>query len=303
MQMRAGFFRPEVSFYNAGGCVAKIRHFRAFLERLPREALPATLIVATDAGYFTTGFDKLDKDGFNIPWLDQQMNAHPSPAEIFQANWRTVWSDMRAGKINWPRFFSFKGLSTRIGLVAVSKEQGFRNDGSYHYGGVDLDITNPAHRDHAFKNTLSLVNTGRSRFSWGAAPNPEALAEADALLDFCRERGIDVIGFLPPHAHAVWAAMQALGDKFAYVAKLEPELRQRFERRGFEFYDFSDFAAVGAPDTEAIDGYHGSERTYLRLLIAMLERGSRLNAAANLPELKSVLAAAKTHAGLFPDRL
>ena len=135
------------------------------------------------------------------------------------------------------------------------------------------------------------------------APNEAALREIDALLDFCRERKIDVIGFLPPHAHAVWTAMEALGPKYDYIRKLEPALRTRFETRGFEFYDFSDFAMIGAPDTEAIDGYHGSERTYLRLLIARLERGSRLNSRANLPELRAALAASKTHTGLFPERL
>jgi hypothetical protein len=303
LQFRAGFFLPEVSFYNAGGTVAKIQHFRAFLERLPRESLPKTLIVATDNGYFNLGFDKLELDGFNIPWMEKQMTTHTPANEVFQTNWRTVWTDLRAGKVNWPRLFSGEGLTTRIGLVAVSKEQGFRNDGSYLYGGTDLDITNPAHRDYQFVNTLKAITGGKSRFSWGADPNPKALAEMDAFLDFCHERGIDVIGFMPPHAHAVWQAMHDLGDKYAFVTKLEPALRERFERRGFEFYNFSDFATLGSPDTDAIDGYHGSERTYLRLLIAMLERGSRLNAVADLPALQNVLAGAKSHTGLFPDRL
>lgn len=301
MQFRSRMFLPGVSFYNAGGCVAKIQHFRAFLERLPREALPKTLIIATDAGYFTAGFDKLDKDGFNVPWLVRQMSEHSSPPEIFQANWRAVWGAVHERKINWRRLASLDGLSTRIGLTAVSRDQGFRNDGSYRYGGIDLDITNPAHRDYGFKNTLRLVNGGRSRFSWGAEPNPAALAEMDALLDFCHARGVEVVGFMPPHAHAVWAAMEALGDKYAYVKKLEPALRARFEQRGFEFHNFSDFAALGAPDTEAIDGYHGSERTYLRLMIAMLESGSRLNAVADLPALRAALAAARRHTDIFPE--
>ena len=303
MQFRAGFFRPDVSFYNAGGSVAKIQHFRAFLERLPRDAMPETLLIATDTGYFNLGFDKMEKDGFNIPWLEKQMKAHTTGNEVFQNNWRKVWSDIAAGKIDWARLFRLDGLSTHIGLVAVSKEQGFRNDGSYLYGGIDLDITNPKHRDYQFANTLGIISKGKSRFSWGDAPNEAALREIDALLDFCRERKIDVIGFLPPHAHAVWAAMEALGPKYDYIKKLEPALRSRFETRGFEFYDFSDFAVIGAPDTEAIDGYHGSERTYLRLLIAMLERGSRLNSRANLPELRAALAASKSHTGLFPERL
>ena len=45
--------------------------------------------------------------------------------------------------------------------------------------------------------------------------------------------------------------MQAMGEKYAYIAKLEPELRLRFERGGGEFYNFCDLATVGAPDSRA----------------------------------------------------
>lgn len=301
MQFRRSFFRPDIRFYNAGGTVAKIQHFRAFLEQLPREALPQTLIVGTDTAYYNSSFDKLERDAFNVPWLLQQITTFTGPGEVLHSRWQDVWGGFREGKIELARLLSLRGLSTRIGFSAVCREQGFRNDGSYLYGGVDLDISNPRHRDFGFAGTLKQVATGKGRFAWGATPSEPALRETDALLDFCRERGIDVIGFMPPHPHAVWSAMQTLGEKYAYIPKLEPELRRRFESRGFEFYDFSDFAMLGAPDSEAIDGFHGSERTYLRLLVAMLDRGSRLNAAADLPALRAVLASAARHTSLFPE--
>lgn len=303
MQFRSGFFLPQASFYNAGGCVAKIRHFRAFLETFPPAELPQTLLIGTDTGFFNLGFDKVERDGLSVAWLQKQMNAHTTGGEVFQTHWRQVWSDTAAGKIKWRQLLGGRGLRARLGLNAVCNEQGFRNDGSYRYGGADDDITNPAHRDYRFANTLKLVAEGKGRFPWGDAPSEPALREFDALLDFCVARGIHVVAFLPPHPHAVWAAMQALGDRYAYIAKLPPLLRERCERRGFEFYDFSDFAMLGAPDTDAIDGFHGTERTYLRLFIAMLERGSRLNACADLPALRATLAASTRHTDLFIDRL
>ena len=66
---------------------------------------------------------------------------------------------------------------------------------------------------------------------------------------------------------------------------------------------------IGAVVTNAVapgrtaDGFHGSERTYLRLLIAMLEQGSCLNAYTDLPRLRAALAESKTHTSLFPERL
>lgn len=301
MQFRRSFFRPDVGFYNAGGTVARIQHFRAFLEQLPAEALPQTLLIGTDAAYFNLAFDKLDRDAFNVPWLIEQLTTHTEPGEVLNTRWRDVWSGLREGKIDVGQLLSLRGLSTRVGFSAVCREQGFRNDGSYLYGGIDLDISDPRHRDFGFAGTLKQVAGGKGRFAWGATPSEPALRETDALLDFCRAHGIDVIGFMPPHPHKVWEAMQALGERYAYIEKLVPALRQRFEARGFEFYDFSDFAMLGAPDGEAIDGFHGSERTYLRLLVAMLESGSRLNAVTDLPSLQTVLATSTRHTSLFSE--
>jgi len=259
--------------------------------------LPKTLIIGTDTAFYNLTFDKLEGDGFNVPWL----SSHSTADEVYHAHWQDVWGGLRSGKIVVSHLLGLRGLSTRIGFSAVCNEQGFRNDGSYRYGGTDLDINNPQHRDYRFAATLKLVAAGRGRFPWGDTPSEPALRETDALLDFCRDHGIDVIGFMPPHAHAVWAAMEALAPKYEYIKKLEPALRMRFESRGFEFYDFSDFAMIGAPDSDAIDGFHGTERTYLRLLIAMLERGSRLNALADLPDLRAALAASTGHTGIFPE--
>ena len=302
MQFRRGFFLPGTSFYNAGGTVARLPHFLAFLKDLPPEALPETLIIATDLGYFNASFDKLDLDKFSTAWLDEQMTRHASPDDIFQKNWQTVWTAIRQGKIKFARLASLDGLGPRIGLNALCNEQGFRNDGSYLYGGVELNIHDPRHRDYQFAGTLRHIARGVGRFAYADGPSPGSLREMDALLDWCQERKIHVIGFFPPHAHAVWAAMMAKGEKYAFIPKLETELRARFDARGFEFFDFNDFATLGSPDDDAIDGYHGSERTYLRLVIAMLESGSQLNACADLPALRGVLVASKSHTSLFPER-
>lgn len=301
LQFRREFFLPDIRFYNAGGSVARIRNFRAFLECLPREALPETLLIATDTSYFNLSFDKVDRDGYAGSWVREQLEAHSSPTVVFQTRWRDVWKDMRAGKIKYSRLFSLDGWSTRVGLNALSNNAGFRNDGSYRYNELEQDISNPRHHDYQFARTLHAVSTGDGRFPWGEKPSDEAVGEMEKVLDFCIANRIHLIGFMPPHAHAVWAAMQALGDRYAYIPALESEMRKRFEDRGFEFYNFSDLASFGAPDTEATDGYHGSERAYLRLFISMLEQGSQLNACANLEALRQALATTPEQGNVFPD--
>jgi hypothetical protein len=301
MQFRSGFFRRDAGFYNAGGIIARLMHFRAVLDRIPREHQPEVLLIATDAYFFNPRFDKLDRDELGVDWLTAQMTARPDGTEIFLTNWRKVWGDLADGKVEARKLAGLRGLRDRIGLNAVCRGQGFRNDGSYLYAEAARDITQPGHRDYQFSESLGRIAAGKGRFVYGREIPPAALQELEALLDSCAERGVEVVGFLPPYAHTVWSAMEERGDDYAYLWKLPAVLRSAFKRRNFEFYDFSDLAWLGGDDSEAIDGFHGSEKTYLRALIAMLRAGSRLNHYADLSTLETTLAAARGDTGIAPD--
>lgn len=297
MQFRAELFRPDVTFYNAGGCVLRIQDFRSFLEALPVEALPRTLILGVDHSFFLPQSDRYSDRDPDIVALKQMLVSYSAPGALFQQNWHKVWSDLYAGKIELARLADGRGLGARIGITAACREQGFRNDGSMQYGGVDLNIANPRHRDFGFAGTLDHIHAGRGRFGWSENISERALRELDLLLDFGEQRGMEITFFQPPHAHTVWAAIQESG-RYGYLAKLGPILRERCAARKQEYYDFSDMADLQAPDSEAIDGYHGSERTYLRLFIAMLERGSRLKRLADLPALQATLSRSTAIQGL-----
>ena len=302
LQFRAEFFRPNVKFYNFGGCIGRIEHLRIILEKLPARALPKTLLLAADPNFFQSPYAGPGHTR-HVEWIDQRLADRPRMWQTYETHWQHVWGDIFAGKIAFRRLAGGEGLRSRFGLNALCNEQGFRNDGSYLYGRNYLDITSAHHPDHLFKGTLKLIDKGSFHFAWAKVPSAPALDELRRLLGFCNARGIDVIGFLPPYPHAVWAKMKSSGEKYSYLEPLPALLGTAFAERGFEFYDFSDFEMLGAADSEAIDGLHGSERVYLRLLIAMIERGSRLNAYTSLPELRAALAASKTHTSLFPERL
>lgn len=76
---------------------------------------------------------------------------------------------------------------------------------------------------------------------------------------------------------------------YVYIFCLGESLEPIFTRYGFEFYDFSNSIAIGSSDKEMIDGFHGSEKTFLRLFIDMLQRGSFLNGYADKRELENLL--------------
>jgi len=88
---------------------------------------------------------------------------------------------------------------------------------------VELNIHDPRHRDYKFAGTLRYIARGAGRFAYADAPSPGSLREMDVLLDWCQKRNIHVIGFFPPHAHAVWAAMMAKSEKI----RVHPQARDR----------------------------------------------------------------------------
>jgi hypothetical protein len=298
LPFRSEFFLPSVHFFNAGHTVVRIGDFRALLERMPPGARPRTLIIATEASFFLPSADRMTDKHPMVLATRQQLETTPPLTQIYRANVCRVWADLVSGKIGVARLLSGRGRTDRLGLQALIKDQGFRADGSLQYGGIENHIDDPRHRDYQFAGTLRIVRAGEGRFGWSAHPSERALQESERLFSYCQEHAIDVIAFMPPHAHAVFEAMRQLGDKYAYVKEVEQRLRAQAAAHGFEFYDFSDLAALGAPDREAIDGYHGSERAYLRMMIIMLERGSRLNAVADLDRLREVLASSTGISGL-----
>ncbi len=67
---------------------------------------------------------------------------------------------------------------------------------------------------------------------------------------------------------SLYARMIERGNH-TYITKLTPRLDAIFAEQGFSFFDFSDGAQFGT-DEDFYDGWHGSERVYLRSYIAIL---------------------------------
>jgi hypothetical protein len=297
MQIRAGFFSDEVAFYNAGGGVDRIEDFRHFLEQIPVGQEPTVLIIALDQNLFNENWDGIVGEG-----VEGQLLNDRSPVGVVQASWTQVLYGYYLGKYTLKDLTFSDDSEVRFGLNAVVNQNGFRNDGSYYYGDYILDPTDPTNPDYQFSNTLRRIAEGTSRFQYGQEPFSGAIAELAAFLDLSRARNIYVVGFLPPYAHLIYEKMTSMPDQYAYLQKLEPTLRPMFEQRGFGFYDFSDLAWTGASDAETIDGFHASEKAYLRLFIQMVESDQRLSeVSAEISYLNSRLEASESDYLVFAN--
>lgn len=302
LQFRAGFFRPEVRFFNGGSCIQRIVHFRSLLAGIPPAQQPEVLILGLDQYWFNPHSAYSDTVTRGTAWFDEQRTHEFDRVEMLRHNWWTIDRDLWTGAVPWRPLLTRAGRDDRIGFTALVRDEGTRNDGSYRYRSYYFDLDDPRHIDRNFQETFHKIDHGLLPYEYSRELHQPALEEMKALLAECTQRGIMVVGFLPPFAHPVVARMAQVEGRYEYMAKLEPVLRPLFEQHGLELYNFTDAAQLGTPDREAIDGFHGTERTYIRLLIAMLRQGSILNAYASLPELEQVLATTTAPTELVPER-
>lgn len=260
MQFRRSFFNPAFSFYNAGGAVAHIQDFRNFLEYIDLQG--GVLIISIDQYFFNPQWENLKVAPCNYEYK------HSITTALLQ-NIFGVYSHIFSGELNISQLVH----SHNIGFLAKMTGDGFREDGSYYYRRI---VTDPSScSDYRFRDTYTRIKEGRTRFEYCTSVDGKAVEVLEELLFFCYNHQIKLIAYLPPYAPSVWKLMTVsdeYADKYAYLKKIEKEIRPLFEKYHYPLFDFSDGGAIGSRDAEFIDGFHGSDKTYLRMMVEMARR-------------------------------
>ena len=283
MQLRGDFF-SEKSFYNAGGGVRNVVNYQQFLEALPEQALPDTLLVV------------LDQDMFSTPWRQSNygdLSFGDLEMKPFDTLLRTGF-DYGSGK--------FSILETIVpkpgvyGLAAAGKHSGFKADGSYQYGWTAQ--RNLGQPEKNFSEVYRNIDFDELRFQGCALPDAAALEQLESFLACCAEREIRVVGFLPPFPPAVNVRMQAAG-KYGFLDTLHSEIARRFEAVGGECYDFT--SMPDTVDDEYIDGFHGGDRVYAKIVLHLAEESSILGPLVDVSAVNGLLAAPGGTARVLPE--
>lgn len=273
MQFASDFFTTP-SFYNAGGGAGYTHAYRYFLETLPPEARPKTIIMVLDQYFFEQGWS----DVAAWPQLDY---AH------YTFNLRTAMprflKDWAQGK------FRLRDMLTppenSYGIAAIGRGSGFHSDGSYCYGEL-MDHPEDG-TDVGFHDTFNRIDTGTRRFEWSDTIYQPCLDEIALTMKFCHDNGIQVVGIIPPYAPSVWQRMEESG-KYGYIHALPDALRQIMQPYGFELFDFT--FMPDTQDAEYIDGYHGGDRVYARLALHLGEQSQILSGLVDTDYLEKALA-------------
>lgn len=267
MEIRSHLFRSDLTFYNAGGGVRRIKHFLHFLTRMKPEALPDYLIVSLDHDFFNANFDFLDVDKDYVDAFSNDLD----PLNLLKTTWPKIYADYGAGKFTLGPIL--RGPFTpHYGVDAEVNGGGFRVDGSNDYrlfistGGNN----SPDYHDYHFEETLDKIEKGLKRFAPGKEINPNALEELVQILEFCKQHDIYLSAYLPPYAHVIWEKMSGDQERYAYLTDLPETIARTLKPYGFHVHDFSDIQWHGGSDDEAIGGFHAGEKYHVRMHLQMM---------------------------------
>jgi hypothetical protein len=259
LQFRAGFFnrKPE-TFYNAAAPAWTLQDIDDFLQALKHN--PRILILALDH-----------------PWFNDAFMFEPPPRRVSDLNqlFNTAISVLQSLTIGDQLDFNFmlrrvepKRGGLALGFRAIVAGHGFRNDGSEQYG--DFLVAHYLSPDIERARHLDWMLTGQRMYVYGDHVSETRLAQLEAILARCKERGILVVGFTPSFVPSLYDEMLAAG-RHGYISELPVRLREMFDRDGYVYFDFSDGETIGAKDADFFDGWHASELANLFLYLRMLE--------------------------------
>lgn len=272
-------------FYNCGGAVGwNYDEYLNFMKNL--KYTPKVVIIGLDQWVFNPAWSQ-----YCLEYSDYQ------PIEMLNRNKMSMEGkmikDFIAGKWNFDNIDSY---SINYGFNGRVRDRGFQWDGSYYYG--DVYRSPEDNKDYMFADTFARIDGGYGKFEWGEHIDKQTCEYLIALLEYCYEEGIEVVGFTPPFAPSVNDRMAA-SSNYGYLSEISPRCREIFGEYGYEYFDYTDVRELGLDDACFIDGFHGGEVVYACLVRNMTTQGSCLQKYVDVKILDSLLDHSYNHLMLY----
>jgi hypothetical protein len=288
MSFRKEFFsRP---FANLGGVVANLDEGKRFVDMLGTTRFPKVVLFGIDYWWMNQVATKLER-GMDGNVLTFRKLTSPLLLLADGKMEPDLFRDVLLGRTrNNP-----KTILPTMGLFALKTMGGMRPDGSVHYGSQYFATPE---EDPEPSDTWKAQQRD-FRIRGGRPIDPRNIEMLKRLVAEMEGRGIHVVVFIPPVAPTIrdGIARDATADRF--VESFRETVKAALGPRVLDFH-----AAVpdGDDDCEFIDGYHGGEITYVRILKAMAEADPVLAPMIDAAAIDAAIAGFKGHALALLDR-
>lgn len=177
-------------------------------------------------------------------------------------------------------------LTSFMGIHGLVRREGFSAVGSFHY--EQIVSGRRVSNDKAFNFSLNALSLGEHRFPFGKQLNETAWANFASVLALLEQRKIEYTVVLAPFAPTVANAMKP--ERFRHYAALI----KRLHEAEIPYSDFTYPSTLGNDDCEYIDGFHGGDVVYARMLSQIVAKHATLRQFVDVEHLKSI---SETHRG------
>lgn len=265
MQFRADYFK-NADFYTMGGTAGSIEEAQETFNRIKSVYVPQIVILGIDLWWLNPKIDHRSH-------LEEQEKIYNSKSmQYFQLfSYLKDDTDMRMVLFNTSTIKDRDYLGNRInvGLSAAVKSDGFRlSDGSYQYG--EIVGQNPS-LEAKLSDLYQRMDKGNRFFNWNRDIDYYELEKLKQLIQDMKSNGVHVVVFLPPFPNEIYTAMCHDEHYSTFLSEFEQSVEDLCIEEEVYFADCSNLAWLGASDNECIDGFHGSETAYARVIYKMLE--------------------------------
>lgn len=281
-QFRSSLFRSNVSFVNGWWAVPS-GTFGDIQELINANASSSRLSV------LILGIDPKQLDAERAsnrpdfaPTVTQQIS------DFFTINSRRVYQDFFAGKIVPSTLASRAHGRNAIGLDALVYHDGTLDDGSYFFG---HRINEP---DHVAKVQQEIHAASVLHLDLGSTVLEKNTIALKSLLEYCKERGIHVIGFTPPHPREVFAQSERGLHSPQFSSYQASVLASIFSSSGFPFFDYTDASSVQIDDSEFIDDAHTTDKAAAKMILDMALHDTELQKYVSVQDVRAILSHASS---------
>lgn len=273
-------FSFNTSFVNAGGAMNHLNEGLMFVEKMYKIHKPEILILGLDFWWFNDNYAQREVYQY-----------HQNSGDIMTGH--KIFKTLRwfyDGKISFNTIHNMvnnKKISNKytdfdnLGFRAITTSDGYRSDGSKFYSSIVFGINKSD--DIKFKNTFQRVDNGNARFQYGKKISKSRVKLLEEILKLSNENNVEVILVIPPIANAVYRYMQK--DEFQY--DFIDDFRNYIKTLPIENYDFHNLSIITEDDCECVDGFHGGDVVYQRMLKYMDSKNSLLSKYLNMTQLNT----------------
>ncbi len=276
MEFRKDFFSRRM--LNVGGSMGSINEGFSFVKDVFEEHIPETVILGLDYWWFS---ERADYPSQEIkPPLKL---SHHISIRSYLLPYKWLWQkkitfSQYVNKVN-PLHLLNKNYDMGIGVDGNLNKNGFASDGSYFY--TKYITGREKSLDEKFQYYFQLIKQNDIRFENGSFVNDIHFQNLLNLLDFFKQNKVRVIVFIPPLAPSVVEQMK----DFSLIA----DLRKRLKQADIAYYDYHDAQAIHANDCEFVDGTHGGDVLYARILADIAHHENLLKQYVNAEYLDTIM--------------